>query len=124
MVCILSFQNSLFGYILEGLGMEDVDKYCGHLEYITAVWYILWPLGNFVVSWYSFELFWYTASRKICQPWSKLCTYIHTYIVLLSSNHETVQYRVARFVFVQNTKTGKNILNDHKIYQMAIKYFQ
>jgi hypothetical protein len=31
--------------------------------------------------------------------------------------------RVARFFFVQNTKTGKNIPNDHKIYQKAIKYF-
>jgi hypothetical protein len=31
--------------------------------------------------------------------------------------------KVARFFFVQNTKTGKNIPNDHKIYQMAIKYF-
>jgi hypothetical protein len=35
----------------------------------------------------------------------------------------TVKTRVARF-FVQDTKTGKNIPNDHKIYQMAIKYFQ
>jgi hypothetical protein len=26
--------------------------------------------------------------------------------------------------FVQNTKTGENIPNDHTIYQMAIKYFQ
>jgi hypothetical protein len=25
---------------------------------------------------------------------------------------------------VQHTKTGKNIPNDHKIFQMAIKYFQ
>jgi hypothetical protein len=29
--------------------------------------------------------------------------------------------KVARFVFVQHTKTGKNIENDHKIYQMSIK---
>jgi hypothetical protein len=32
--------------------------------------------------------------------------------------------RVARFFLVQNTKTGKNIPNCHKMYQMAIKYFQ
>jgi hypothetical protein len=25
---------------------------------------------------------------------------------------------------VQNTKTGRNIPNDHKVYQMAIKYFK
>jgi hypothetical protein len=29
---------------------------------------------------------------------------------------------VARFFSVQHTKTGKNIPNDHKIYQKAIKY--
>jgi hypothetical protein len=29
-------------------------------------------------------------------------------------------YRVARFFLVQHTKTGENIPNDHKIYQMAI----
>jgi hypothetical protein len=30
--------------------------------------------------------------------------------------------RVARFFMVQHTKTGENIPNNHKIYQMAIKY--
>jgi hypothetical protein len=30
--------------------------------------------------------------------------------------------RVARFVLVQNTKTGKNIPNYHELYQMSIKY--
>jgi hypothetical protein len=29
--------------------------------------------------------------------------------------------RVARFLFVQNTKMGKNIPNYHEIYQMSIK---
>jgi hypothetical protein len=32
--------------------------------------------------------------------------------------------KVARFLLVQNTKTGKNIPNYHKMYQMTIKYFQ
>jgi hypothetical protein len=32
--------------------------------------------------------------------------------------------RVARFVLVQDTQTGKNIPNGHKIYQIAINYFQ
>jgi hypothetical protein len=32
--------------------------------------------------------------------------------------------RVAIFFLVQNTKTGENIPNDHKIYQMALKFFQ
>jgi hypothetical protein len=30
--------------------------------------------------------------------------------------------RVARFFSVQYTKAGKNIPNDHKMYQMAITY--
>jgi hypothetical protein len=29
----------------------------GHLEYITAIWYILWPFGNFVAIWYIFNRF-------------------------------------------------------------------
>jgi hypothetical protein len=34
------------------------------------------------------------------------------------------QSRVARFFLVQHTKTGKNLQNDQKIYQMAINFFQ
>jgi hypothetical protein len=34
---IVSYQKSEFGYILEGLGMENVGKYHGHLEYITTI---------------------------------------------------------------------------------------
>jgi hypothetical protein len=30
--------------------------------------------------------------------------------------------RVARFFVVQNTKTGKNLSNYHKLYQMSLKY--
>jgi hypothetical protein len=26
--------------------MEKVGKFYGHLEYITAIWYILWPFVN------------------------------------------------------------------------------
>jgi hypothetical protein len=32
------------------------------------------------------------------------------------------QARVARFLFIQHTKTGKYITNNHKIYQTATKY--
>jgi hypothetical protein len=30
---------------------------------------------------------------------------------------------VARFFLVHDTKTGKNAPNEHKMYQMVIKYF-
>jgi hypothetical protein len=36
-----SDQKSQFGYIREGLGMENVDIYSGHLEYLR-------PLGTYV----------------------------------------------------------------------------
>jgi hypothetical protein len=29
--------------------MENDGKFCAHLEYIKAVWYIVWPLGNLAV---------------------------------------------------------------------------
>jgi hypothetical protein len=35
---------------------------------------------------------------------------------------ETPCSRVARFFLVQHTKTGKNVPNNHKIYQMATKH--
>jgi hypothetical protein len=31
----------------EGLGMENVCIFYGHLEYFTIIWYILWPFGKF-----------------------------------------------------------------------------
>jgi hypothetical protein len=43
---IISKQESQFGYILEGLGMENVGIHI--LDYLTAIWYILWPFGIFL----------------------------------------------------------------------------
>jgi hypothetical protein len=36
---IFSKQKSQFGYILEGLSIENVGILLGHLKYIKAVWY-------------------------------------------------------------------------------------
>jgi hypothetical protein len=33
-----------------------------------------------------------------------------------------LECKVARFFFVHDTKTGKNVPNEHKKYQMVIKY--
>jgi hypothetical protein len=33
-----------------------------------------------------------------------------------------IEIRVARFFLAQHTKTGNHVPNDHKMYQMAIKY--
>jgi hypothetical protein len=43
---VFSTQISHFGYILEGLGMEYIGTFCGHLEYITIIWYIIRLFGN------------------------------------------------------------------------------
>jgi hypothetical protein len=43
----------MFMYIqTKGLGMGKVDVLCGHLECITAIWYI----GNLVAIWYIFGI--------------------------------------------------------------------
>jgi hypothetical protein len=42
---IFSKQKSLFGYILEGLEIENFGIFDGHLD-ITDIWYILQPFGN------------------------------------------------------------------------------
>jgi hypothetical protein len=37
--------------------MENIGIFYGHLEYFTAIWYILWPFGNVVVIWYLYIYF-------------------------------------------------------------------
>jgi hypothetical protein len=58
---------------LEGLAIEDVGLFYGHLVYIVAILvsfmvilYILWPFGNFFP-------FWHFVPRKIWQPRFKVC---------------------------------------------------
>jgi hypothetical protein len=65
-----SNQKYQFWYILEGLGMDIVGIFYGHLEYFTAIGYILWPFGIFSGIWGTFLPFWYVVLRKIWQPWS------------------------------------------------------
>jgi hypothetical protein len=38
---LFSYQKSQFGYILVGLGMENIGIFYDPLEYFTAIWYIL-----------------------------------------------------------------------------------
>jgi hypothetical protein len=46
---LFSNQKSQFGYILEGLKLENVYIICGHSEYFTGIWDILRPFGTFCV---------------------------------------------------------------------------
>jgi hypothetical protein len=48
--------------------MENIDIFYGRSEYITAIWYILWPLGNLVAVWYSFPRFGILCQEKSGNP--------------------------------------------------------
>jgi hypothetical protein len=67
---LFSYQKYQFGYILEGLEIENVCIFYFHFEYFTATRYILWHFGivcsNFVY-FYHFGMF---GPRKIWQHWS------------------------------------------------------
>jgi hypothetical protein len=44
--------------------MENVGIFYCHLEYFTAIWYILKPFGNVVVMWYIFHCFGTSCQEK------------------------------------------------------------
>jgi hypothetical protein len=50
--------------------MENVGKgkFWAHLEYITAIWYILLSFGNFMVIWYTFSRFGILCQEKSGNP--------------------------------------------------------
>jgi hypothetical protein len=53
---------------LEGLVMEDVSIFYGHLFNFTDIWYTLWTYGIFCGNLVFFPPFWYVVPRKIWQP--------------------------------------------------------
>jgi hypothetical protein len=67
-----SDQKYQFGYILEGLEMENVVIFSDHLEYFTTTGYILWAFSNFVVIWYTFRRFGILYPEKSGNPWPKI----------------------------------------------------
>jgi hypothetical protein len=83
MVSVFANQISLFVYILEGLGVENVGIFYGHWVYFVVFWYILLPLGIFYshvvflwpfifyivifLSFGAFFQFWYVVPRKTWQ---------------------------------------------------------
>jgi hypothetical protein len=48
--------------------LENVDIFCGHWEYFTDIWGILWPFGTFSVHLVYFFQFWQHEQRTIWQP--------------------------------------------------------
>jgi hypothetical protein len=67
---IFSNQKYQFGKILECLAMKEAGKFYDRLVTLTAICYILWPLGIFCGYSGIFLQFWYVVPRKIWQPWS------------------------------------------------------
>jgi hypothetical protein len=65
---LFSYQKSQLGYILEGLVMEYAGVFYDHLEYFTAILYILWPFGTACVHLVYFPRFGVFGPRKIWQP--------------------------------------------------------
>jgi hypothetical protein len=45
-------RNPNLGKFCRALEWKNVGIFFGHLEYITAIWYILWPFGNLVAIWF------------------------------------------------------------------------
>jgi hypothetical protein len=45
--------------------MEKVDVFYGQLEYITDIWYILWPHGNLAAIWYIFPVLVYCVNKNL-----------------------------------------------------------
>jgi hypothetical protein len=48
--------------------MEKVRMFYGHLEYIRAIWYILWSFGNLGAFWYIFHRFGILCQEKSGNP--------------------------------------------------------
>jgi hypothetical protein len=65
--------NPDFGILWNALERKTLVNFMAILEYFKEIWYILLPLGEFMVSWYIFDPFWYIAPRKIWQPCMYQC---------------------------------------------------
>jgi hypothetical protein len=56
---------------MEGRGMEKVGILYAYLEYIAAIWYMLWPFGNLATIWCPFPRFGNLCQEKSGNPASK-----------------------------------------------------
>jgi hypothetical protein len=72
---IISSQKSKFRYILEGLAMEDIDIFYGHLVFLLPFGILLWHLVYFVPIWYIFPAL-VCCNKKNLATWSAQAFYI------------------------------------------------
>jgi hypothetical protein len=50
--------------------MKKVGIFYGHLEFLTAIWYILWPFDNLIAIWYILPRFGIFNKEKSGNPGS------------------------------------------------------
>jgi hypothetical protein len=62
---LFSNQKSQFGYIWEGLRIENAGLFYGHLEYFTLIWYIIWQFVNIVVIWHISPILVYCVKKNL-----------------------------------------------------------
>jgi hypothetical protein len=67
MVCFQT-KNPNLGKFYTANRMENAGIFYGHLEYFTAIWYIVWSFGNVVVIWYIFPRFGILCQEKSGNP--------------------------------------------------------
>jgi hypothetical protein len=48
--------------------MKMVSTFYDHVEFITSIWYILWPFDNLVAAWHIFPLFGILKKEKSGNP--------------------------------------------------------
>jgi hypothetical protein len=97
---IFSNQKYHFGLILEGLAMEDVGIFYGHLVYITVILYILWPFGICILWPFRIWAIWYTFTILVCCTKENLATLNRTYGIVCPANRQSL--RAANAMSVTN----------------------
>jgi hypothetical protein len=100
--------------------MENIGIFYDHLEYFTAFTYKFLPFCIVCDRLVYFFQCGMLGARKLWQPWPRPRGLIFKKIGtgIISVRFAT---RVARVFLVIITQTGKNVPNEHKMYQMNTK---
>jgi hypothetical protein len=64
----LQAKNPMDKVYVEGIAMEYVGLFYGHLVYCTAIWYVVWAFCQFSGNLVYFPPFWYVLPIKSGNP--------------------------------------------------------
>jgi hypothetical protein len=92
-----------------------IGIFYGRSVYFTAKWYILWPFGTFCGHLVYFFPVLVCCTEKIWQPCLEQ-------LLRENANLSESCCMPLTFISLENFWSAKNIPNDHKIYQMIIKW--